>query len=279
MRKLAIVAAALALSGCATFGPMGEKPRPPAFPEAARAEDIAAADAALGSRKVSLHRWVDPLPPLTPDNGGVVVELDQQRAYLFHENTLVAVTRISSGRRNHRTETGVFTVGSKRRDHRSNVYGDFVGPDGAVMVADVDARVDAAPPGAVYRGASMANFLRLHHQQKSTPIGFHAGKLPGYPASHGCLRLPRAGSEMFFDYLPVGFPIIVRGEKYGVPFGTRQAGTKRPPKSVPIPATEGAPSPTGDGASPAVPESATPSDPSAAPVVPVSEPAGMIQGG
>ncbi len=267
-RLLGVTLSLLALTSCATLEHL-RRPgiKTPALPEAARPEDVAAADAALATRKIRLHQFSNPLPALTPENGGVVVELDQQRAYLYHENQLVAVTRISSGRRNHRTETGRFEVGSKSRDHRSNVYGDFIGANGSVAVANVDARIDAAPPGLTYRGASMANFLRLHNAGKSTPTGFHAGVLPGYPASHGCLRLPRETSVLFFDNLPIGFPVILRGEKYGVPFGTRQAGTKRAPKPVPIPAADGAPSPAGDGQPP---PPATPSDPGGE--VPVSVP-------
>ncbi len=206
------------------------------YPQAATPEDVLAADQALASTKsrfVVFNKHQDQaFKPFTPDNGGVVVELDQQRAYLYQEGRLVAVTRIASGRKHFRTETGLYTIGQKSKNHRSNVYGDYVdAASGRVIVGDVDTRIDKAPAGVVYRGASMANFCRLHMNGKSTPIGFHRGYVPNYPASHGCLRLPANAAEFFFEQLPIGFPVLVRGEKYGVPFGTKQRGAgRRAPK-------------------------------------------------
>ncbi len=244
-RSLALPAAmacmAFLVTGCQTL----KQPPRPAYPLAATPEDVLAADQALASAK---SRFVvfnttegQALKTFTPDNGGVVVELDQQRAYVYQEGRLAAVSRIASGRRNFRTETGFYTIGQKSKNHRSNVYGDYVdAATGRVVVGDVDTRIDSAPAGAVYRGASMANFCRLHFNGKSTPIGFHRGYVPNYPASHGCIRLPGNASEFFFQQLPIGFPVIVRGEKYGVPYGTKQRGAgKRAPKTVKAASTIG----------------------------------------
>ncbi len=258
-RPVLLSALLACLSACATFGPPSSVPP---HPPAARAEDVLAADLALAKA-----RFVELIPitePLTPDNGGAVVELDQQRVYLYQRSQLVAVSKISSGRRNHRTETGLFSVASKDPKHRSNIYGDFVDTaSGDVVLGNVDARLDAAPAGAVFKGASMANFVRLAYGGKPSPIGFHAGMLPGYPASHGCLRLPRQTSEYFIKNLPTGLPVLVLGEKFGVPHGARQAGS--PAKKRPAPPVE---TPAADPATPPAPaplETPPAAEPPAAP--------------
>ncbi len=254
-RTWVVLAAAILLAGCQSF----KAPPAPKYPDAVGPEDVVLGDTALAAAgKARFATLLDPFPVLTPETGGIVVELDRQLMYVYHEGQLAAVSKIASGRRNHRTETGRFTVGQKSKNHRSNIYGDFVDPAGAIVASDVDVRVDAVPDGAVYRGSSMANFLRLFHQGKSTPIGFHAGSLPGYPASHGCLRLPRGGSAFLFERVPIGFPVVIRGEKYGVPFGTKQRGTQRAPKTAApsverAPSAEAAPSPD-----PSVPTSPAP---------------------
>jgi lipoprotein-anchoring transpeptidase ErfK/SrfK len=61
------------------------------------------------------------------------------------------------------------------------------------------------PKGCKYEGADMKNFMRI------TPdgVGMHAGFLPGYPASHGCIRMPAHMSEHFFNSVSVGTPVTI----------------------------------------------------------------------
>lgn len=68
---------------------------------------------------------------------------------------------------------------------------------------------------------------------KPTAMGFHTGVLPGYPASHGCVRLPNSMAEWFFKNVPTGTRVVIRGEKNGVPYGTSQNRPKRSPKVHP----------------------------------------------
>jgi hypothetical protein len=100
---------------------------------------------------------------------------------------------------------------SKHRDHRSNLYGNYVDADtGAVVKQNIDVRQTSAPPGTVYKGSRMPYFTRLrHHGTGSTAMGFHEGYLPGYAASHGCLRLPRYFAQMVFDHAPRGSSVVV----------------------------------------------------------------------
>jgi lipoprotein-anchoring transpeptidase ErfK/SrfK len=69
---------------------------------------------------------------------------------------------------------------------------------------NVDIRVDKIPPGAVYYAAPMPNFMRI-----TGGVGMHTGYLPGYAASHGCIRMPHQMSEKFFENVVVGTPVII----------------------------------------------------------------------
>lgn len=201
-------------------------------PNAARPEDVAAADAFFASNK---SRGMIPqpgsIPTLTPENCGYVVELDQQRVYLYHGDRLVAFSKLASGRPNHRTETGDYFISQKNLNHRSNLYGNYVNSSGSVMVRDVSPGFDPLPPGAKFEGSLMKHFQRFSTSgNKSTAMGFHTGVLPGYPASHGCIRLPDGMANWFFHNTPIGTPVTIRGAKLGVPRGTHQPRAKRVPK-------------------------------------------------
>lgn len=133
----------------------------------------------------------------------VTIDLSQQRAFFFKGERLVGVSRVSSGNEQYPTATGSFKVTQKNKDHRSNLYGDFVDHHGRAVIRDVEAK-DIPPPGLRFLGASMPNFMRFNGG-----IGMHAGFLPGYPASHGCVRMPEKMSEYFFRNVSIGTPVVV----------------------------------------------------------------------
>jgi lipoprotein-anchoring transpeptidase ErfK/SrfK len=93
----------------------------------------------------------------------------------------------------------------KDPNHHSSLYGDFVDGSGRVVRAGVSARIDSAPSGTHFAGASMKWFLRLTEDG----AGMHVGILPGYPASHGCIRQSVDGAKLFYDYTKVGTPVDV----------------------------------------------------------------------
>lgn len=109
----------------------------------------------------------------------VVISLGKQRLTVFDGKKPVASSRISSGRAGHRTPKGVFTILQKRRKHYSNLYA----------------------------GASMPNMQRLTW----SGIALHAGHLPGYPASHGCIRLPYGFSKQLFAMTEMNGRVVVTG--------------------------------------------------------------------
>lgn len=105
------------------------------------------------------------------------VSLGRQRLTVYDAKGAIASSPISSGRVGYATPTGVFTVLQKRRTHYSNLY----------------------------ENAPMPNMQRLTW----SGVALHAGALPGYPASHGCIRLPHGFSRKFFSMTKLGTRVVV----------------------------------------------------------------------
>ena len=135
----------------------------------------------------------------------VVVDLSEQRAYLFRGKHETAASRISSGREGYRTPTGRFRVILKDEDHRSSIYGDYVNRDGDIVRPNVDVRKHARPRGARFVGAPMPFYVSFRPS-----YGLHAGYLPGVPASHGCIRMPYWKARQFYNTVRIGTPVVVR---------------------------------------------------------------------
>lgn len=142
---------------------------------------------------------------ITPDNARAVVSISKQRLYLYAGDELFIDTPVSTGKRVGMTPTGDFKVMEKDADHRSSIYGEFVDSKGRVVRSGVSTRVDSAPSGTRYRGAPMKWFCRL----TSGGVGFHVGILPGYPASHGCIRLPEDIAAIIYRNVKVGTPVRI----------------------------------------------------------------------
>lgn len=142
---------------------------------------------------------------VTPDNARVLISLSKQRAYLMVEDEIAIDTPISSGKKAGMTPTGSFTVSEKDKDHRSNLYGDFVDSRGRVVRAGISLKIDSAPSGTHYVGAPMKFFMRL----TDGGVGMHVGILPGYPASHGCIRLPSKIAPLIYNKVKIGTPVVI----------------------------------------------------------------------
>lgn len=135
----------------------------------------------------------------------ITIDLREQQARFYKAGRLVGVSMISSGREGYATPPGKFKIMQKNKDHVSNLYGDYVDAAGNVVVANVGVKTDPMPPGAVFRGAPMPYFMRI----TSGGVGMHAGFLPGFPASHGCIRMPEHMAEIFFANVSHGTPVRV----------------------------------------------------------------------
>jgi lipoprotein-anchoring transpeptidase ErfK/SrfK len=145
------------------------------------------------------------LGQMTPDNASVLVSLSRQRAYVYAGNQLAIDSPISSGKKAGFTPVGNYSIIQKDPNHRSNIYGNFIDSRGRVVRGGVSARIDSAPSGSHFVGAPMFYFMRL------TPegVGMHIGILPGYPASHGCIRLPAEIAPQIYARVKLGTPVQV----------------------------------------------------------------------
>ena len=149
------------------------------------------------------------LKQATSDEVHIVVSIPKQRAYLMLSEQIVIDGPISSGKHGHSSPTGHFTVLEKDPNHHSTLYGDFRDSSGRIVRAGVSARIDSAPSGTHFVGAEMKWFLRL----TDDGVGMHIGILPGYPASHGCIRESAEGAKLFYDHVKVGTPVDVEDEE------------------------------------------------------------------
>lgn len=132
------------------------------------------------------------------------LDLTAQAAYFYRGDTLVGRSRISSGKEGKETPTGKFKVFYKDADHKSNLYGWILDADGVPINKNADVRKDKPPPGGSFDFSKMTWYLQF-----APSIGMHAGHLPGYPASHGCVRMPEWIAEKFFHATPIGTPVEV----------------------------------------------------------------------
>lgn len=155
----------------------------------------------IAVKREPVWRWEGDGIPGAPS---IVIDVGAQQATFYKGNLAVGWTEISSGNDEHPTPTGTFRVQQKNANHISNLYGDYVDAHGNVVVENIGINDDPRPAGTRFRGAPMPYFMRINGG-----IGMHAGYLPGYPASHGCIRLPRGAAEAFFRHASTGTPVKV----------------------------------------------------------------------
>lgn len=180
------------------------KPRSPAPPRPVPGQPLRRANELI-QKQPPMKVNQNLLKQCTPDSVHIVVSIPKQRAYLMLNEKVVIDAPVSSGKRGHESPSGRFTVMEKDPNHHSSLYGDFVDRSGRTVRAGVSARIDSAPSGTHFAGAPMKWFLRL----TDGGVGMHIGILPGYPASHGCIRESVEGAKLFYDNVKVGTPVAV----------------------------------------------------------------------
>src|SRR6478736_5751706 len=134
----------------------------------------------------------------------IKISLGEQRAYFYKGGVLVGVSQLSTGREGLNTPAGNYKIIQKDKDHASSLFGDYVDSSGKVVVANIEIKKDPKPPGTHFQGTPMPYFMRI-----VSGTGLHAGYLPGYPASHGCIRMPEFMAENFFRSVSVGTPVTI----------------------------------------------------------------------
>lgn len=161
--------------------------------------------AALISKQAPIATNAAILQKINPENAHVIVSISKQRAYLMTGDEIGIDSPISSGKRGHGTPSGSFNVLEKDKDHRSSLYGDYKDSKGRTVKGGISARIDSAPSGTHFVGSPMKWFMRLTWEG----VGMHVGILPGYPASHGCIRMPEPAAVQFYSKVKVGTPVRV----------------------------------------------------------------------
>ena len=143
----------------------------------AQAIDVASGSVvqAVKHLKAGQYVWAPEVAPHGPML--FIVNVETQRAVLFRNGIPIAATTVSTGRPGHATPTGVFTILQKQVEHHSSIY-------------------DNAP---------MPYMQRLTWQG----VALHAGNLPGYPASHGCIRLPAGFAKLLYQETNVGMTVVI----------------------------------------------------------------------
>lgn len=139
-----------------------------------------------------------------PGRPAIEIQLGEQMVYLYKGGQLAGGSPISSGREGYSTRPGSYRIIEKDIGHKSSIYGDYEDRYGRVVMQNINNQVDPRPPGTRFEGAKMYYFMRIYGG-----VGMHQGYLPGYPASHGCIRLPGNMAEKFFRATPVGTPVKI----------------------------------------------------------------------
>ena len=140
-----------------------------------------------------------------PGPAKIVVHVREQRAYFYKGRRLVGESTVSTGKRGFDTPPGRYHVIEKDKTHVSSEFGDYVNDWGQVVKANIDVRKDAQPADTHFDGARMPYFMRFNGG-----YGMHAGYVPRFRASHGCIRLPARMARHFFENTPDDTPVIVK---------------------------------------------------------------------
>ncbi|KQM98205.1 MULTISPECIES: L,D-transpeptidase family protein [unclassified Sphingomonas] len=162
-------------------------------PAMAQDADTLAIERAVLTMRPGDHRWAD-----DPAQGGevsMVVSVPMQMAFVYRGDRLVGASTVSTGKPGKRTPIGEYVILQKRPFHRSNLY----------------------------NNAPMPFMQRLTWGG----VALHAGSLPGYPASHGCIRIPTPFARALFQVTRLGGQVAVVNEVIAFP-------ARRPADAVPV---------------------------------------------
>src|SRR5258708_17111029 len=147
---------------------------------------------------------------LSAQQPAVIINLTEQAAYLLEDGRVAFVSPIASGKEGWGTPIGTFSIVSKDLNHRSGSFGLVTDSYGRIVNPNATPG-SYVPPGCHYTPAPMPYFMEFCKY-----VGMHAGYLPGYPASHGCVRMPRDLAAQFFARVQIGTPVKVIGSARNV---------------------------------------------------------------
>lgn len=174
---LALMACAMPVSAATPPEPAAP-PTVPAPPAAGPTLESGSVIAAAQRLKAGEFLWAPEVAPAGPVL--LVVSLTTQRAVVYRNGLPIGISTVSTGRPGYRTPTGVFTILERDVEHYSSLY-------------------DDAP---------------MPYMQRLTwgGVALHGGNLPGYPASHGCIRLPHQFARLLYGVTRLGMTVVVTNE-------------------------------------------------------------------
>lgn len=183
-----LLVAALCLAACKSTTPPPPPPMPPPV-----------------KKPTGLYEWKGE----GKDISAICINVDEQKAYLFHGEEQVGWTYVATGITSFPTPTGQFKVLEKIQDKVSNLYGKGYDAEGKLVNSDFKIGRDLLPPGGKFEPAKMTYFMRL----TGDGVGMHIGPIPrpGRRASHGCIRLPSKFAGTLFKHTAIGTPVTITG--------------------------------------------------------------------
>jgi L,D-transpeptidase catalytic domain len=137
--------------------------------------NIQPVDGPIEQLKAGEYLWAPQIAPEGPVT--MIISVNTQRGYVYRNGVPIGVTSVSTGKKGHETPTGIFTILQKDIDHRSSKY----------------------------NNAPMPYMQRLTWDG----VAIHAGNLPGYPASHGCVRMPYDFAKLLFGITKLGLTVVI----------------------------------------------------------------------
>ncbi len=136
---------------------------------------IQSVDGPIEQLKAGEYLWAPQIAPEGPVT--MIISVKTQRGYVYRNAVPIGVTSVSTGKKGHETPTGIFTILEKDTDHRSSKY----------------------------NNAPMPYMQRLTWDG----VAMHARNLPGYPASHGCVRMPYDFAKLLFGITKLGLLVVI----------------------------------------------------------------------
>ena len=143
---------------------------------------------------------------LDKKNTRVEIILSLQRARIYNDDEIALDYPIASGRKTFPTPPGRYRIIEKvQREKQSNLYGTIYDSEGNIYKNDADITEDEVPEGGEFKGAAMPYWMRLTWKG----VGMHQGKVPRYPTSHGCVRIPSKVASAVYTTLSLGTPVSI----------------------------------------------------------------------
>ncbi len=216
LKPLLLIALSFAFCSCASLsivGPSQPRPPAPALPSPSAPTFVNPYPAGTYEHFITepsykktynIYRNNSLLAAMSSDTAGLRINLTTQRAQLLHNGEVAMDYPVATGKSSHPTPPGEYQILEKIKDKRSNLYGKILDANGNVVKGDADSK-DPIPAGGKFLGASMPYWMRFTW----TGIGHHVGRVPRYPASHGCIRGKRGTMPEIYSRVKVGTPVSI----------------------------------------------------------------------